>query len=74
MSSYLQRVGGPVYPLESLVLFDLFLTEMSKERFAQRSVCTCVCCWLSGREVYVGAQCLAHWDAFTKDFDVSGSV
>lgn len=28
-----------------------FLTEMSKERFAQRSVCMCVCCWLNGTDV-----------------------
>lgn len=37
-----------------------FLTEMSKERFAQRSVCMCVCCWLNGIDVRVGMQCLAH--------------
>lgn len=27
------------------------LTEMSKERFAQRSVCMCVCCWPNGIDV-----------------------
>jgi hypothetical protein len=42
-----------------------FLTEMSKERFAQRSVNVC-CCWLNGRDVEVGMQCLAHWDASKK--------
>lgn len=51
MSFKLQCAKGTGVSTGIVGTLTSFLTEMSKERFAQRNVCMCVRCWLSGIDV-----------------------